>query len=42
MIDGLAALIVGGALLINLGLFAGGLMFMLSGARTFEEFTRLR
>ena len=32
--------IVAGALLINLGLFAGGLMFMLSGARTFEEFMR--
>ena len=34
--------IVALALVINLGLFAGGLMFMLSGARTFEEFTRLR
>ena len=34
--------IVGGALLINLGLFAGGLMFMLSGARTFEEFSKMR
>ena len=33
--------IVALALLINLGLFAGGLMFMLSGAQTFEEF-RLR
>jgi hypothetical protein len=28
--------------LVNVGLFAGGLLFMLSGARTFEEFTRLR
>ena len=34
--------IVAAALLINLGLFAGGLIFMLSGARTFEEFNRLR
>lgn len=34
--------IVAGALLINLGLFAGGLMFMLSGARTFEEFSNMR
>ena len=34
--------IVGVALLVHAGLFAGGLMFMLSGARTFEEFTRLR
>jgi hypothetical protein len=32
--------IVTAAVLINLGLFAGGLMFMLSGARTFEEFMR--
>jgi hypothetical protein len=30
------------ALVINLGLFAGGLMFMLSGARTFEEFSNMR
>jgi hypothetical protein len=25
---------------VNLGLFAGGMMFLLSGASTFEEFTR--
>jgi hypothetical protein len=34
--------IVTAAVLVNAGLFAGGLMFMLSGARTFEEFSRLR
>jgi hypothetical protein len=34
--------IVAVALVINLGLFAGGLMFMLSGARTFEEFSNMR
>ncbi|HYE87294.1 MAG TPA: hypothetical protein VEA16_13125 [Vicinamibacterales bacterium] len=32
-------LIIGAWLLINAGLFAGGMMFMLSGARTFEEFS---
>jgi hypothetical protein len=31
-------LIVALAVLVNGGLFAGGLLFMLSGARTFEEF----
>ena len=35
-------LIIGAWLLVNAGLFAGGTMFMLSGARTFEEFNRLR
>jgi hypothetical protein len=35
-------LIVIASVLINFGLFTGGMMFMLSGARTFEEFTRLR
>ena len=39
---GVGWVIVAAALVINLGLFAGGLMFMLSGARTFEEFSRLR
>ena len=34
------SVIVAAALLVHLGLFAGGVMFMLSGARTFEEFTR--
>ena len=34
--------IVAAFVLVNLGLFAGGMMFMLSGARTFEEFSRLR
>ena len=34
--------IVAAALLVHAALFAGGVMFMLSGARTFEEFTRLR
>ena len=29
-------------LLVNAGLFTGGMLFMLSGARTFEEFQRLR
>lgn len=33
-------LIVIASVLINLGLFTGGMMFMLSGARTFEEFSR--
>ncbi|HEX6163167.1 MAG TPA: hypothetical protein VFZ31_07370 [Vicinamibacterales bacterium] len=28
--------------LVNLALFTGGMMFLLSGARTFEEFNRLR
>ena len=37
---GVGWVIVAAAIVINLGLFAGGLMFMLSGARTFEEFTR--
>ena len=32
--------IVGAWVLVNLGLFAGGMMFMLSGAETFEEFSR--
>ncbi len=31
-------LIVAAFVLVNLGLFAGGMLFMLSGARTFEEF----
>lgn len=35
-------LIIAAWLLVNIGLFAGGTMFMLSGARTFEEFNRLR
>lgn len=35
-------LIIGAWLLVNVGLFAGGTMFMLSGASTFEEFNRLR
>lgn len=34
-------LIVGAWLLVNIGLFAGGMMFMLSGARTFEEFNAI-
>lgn len=33
-------LIVIASVLINLGLFTGGMMFMLSGARTFEEFNK--
>ena len=33
------SLIVAAFVLVNLGLFAGGTMFMLSGARTFEEFS---
>ena len=33
------ALIVGLFLLVNAALFSGGMLFMLSGARTFEEFT---
>jgi hypothetical protein len=32
--------IVAATVVIHIGLFAGGMMFMLSGARTFEEFTR--
>lgn len=32
-------LVIGAWLLVNVGLFAGGMMFMLSGARTFEEFS---
>jgi hypothetical protein len=39
---GVGWVIVAAALAINLGLFAGGLMFMLSGARTFEEFSNMR
>lgn len=35
-------LIVAAWILVNLGLFAGGMMFMLSGARTFEEFSTMR
>ena len=33
------SLIVAAFVLVNLGLFAGGTIFMLSGARTFEEFS---
>jgi hypothetical protein len=33
-------LILGAWVLVNLGLFAGGMLFMLSGAKTFEEFSR--
>jgi hypothetical protein len=33
-------LILGAWVLVNLGLFTGGMLFMLSGARTFEEFNR--
>jgi hypothetical protein len=32
--------IVGAWALVNLGLFTGGMLFMLSGARTFEEFSK--
>ena len=32
-------LVLGAWLLVNAGLFAGGMLFMLSGARTFEEFS---
>jgi hypothetical protein len=32
------SLIAGAFLLVNAALFAGGMLFMLSGARTFEEF----
>jgi putative flippase GtrA len=35
-------LIAGAWVLINLALFSGGMLFMLSGARTFEEFTPVR
>ena len=34
------AVIVVTFLLVNLGLFTGGMLFLLSGARTFEEFRR--
>jgi len=34
------AVIVVAFVLVNLGLFAGGMLFLLSGARTFEEFRR--
>lgn len=34
------AIIVVLFVMINAGLFTGGMLFMLSGARTFEEFTR--
>lgn len=34
-------LIVGAWVLVVAGLFAGGMMFMLSGAATFEEFSRM-
>jgi hypothetical protein len=34
-------LILGAWLLVVTGLFIGGMMFMLSGARTFEEFERM-
>lgn len=33
-------LIIGAWALVVIGLFTGGMMFMLSGARTFEEFSR--
>lgn len=33
------AAIVAAFVLVNLGLFAGGMLFLLSGARTFEEFS---
>jgi hypothetical protein len=33
--------IIGAWLLVNLTLFAGGMAFMLSGARTFEEFSTM-
>jgi hypothetical protein len=33
-------LILGAWVLVNVGLFTGGMLFMLSGARTFEEFSR--
>jgi FtsH-binding integral membrane protein len=36
------SLIAGLFLLVNVALFTGGMLFMLSGACTFEEFTRLR
>ena len=34
------SIIVVSFVLVNLGLFTGGMLFMLSGARTFEEFSR--
>src|SRR5688500_9189297 len=36
---GTGSLIVAMFLLVNVALFAGGMMFLLSGARTFEEFS---
>ncbi|HWI19122.1 MAG TPA: hypothetical protein VNT81_15315 [Vicinamibacterales bacterium] len=33
-------LVLGAWVLVNVGLFTGGMLFMLSGARTFEEFSR--
>lgn len=36
---GMGAAIVIAFVLVNLGLFTGGMLFMLSGARTFEEFS---
>lgn len=39
---GTGVALVAAFVLVNLGLFAGGMLFMLSGARTFEEFSRLR
>jgi hypothetical protein len=34
------SIIIVAFVLVNLGLFTGGMLFMLSGARTFEEFSR--